>query len=290
VLLAGIPMLDGLQPAQLTTIAAAMRPRQFRAGSTIIRQGGPGDRFFLIARGSAEVLRTPTDDAPRTGPTRRSSRPVLVATLGPGDYFGELALLNQSPRAATVRALTTIDTLELSAEEFNRLVSPPWQLRQRMARAAALRDTLAEMPLFKDMRPSERDLLMSRVQEEAFEAGQTVVQQGDPGERFYVIRDGSVQVLQANAAGAVRAVAELGAGDFFGELALLYSAPRNATVLTLAPVRVWSLSRRDFDDVLRHYLRMDSVVQATAERRLETVRSDPPTETAPEPASSQAAP
>jgi CRP-like cAMP-binding protein len=200
---------------------------------------------------------------------------MRAAALGPGDYFGERALLDQAPRSATVVARTSLDVLELSADDFARLVSPTWQLRQRMERAVTLRDAVAKMPLFADLSPSERDLLVSHVREHEIEAGETIVRQGDEGRRFFVVREGHVRVLRAESGEPERVLAELGPGDFFGELALLHAAPRNATVVAITPVRVWCLDRRDFDDVLRHYLRMDTVVQAVARQRLIELETGP---------------
>ena len=65
--------------------------------------------------------------------------------------------------------------------------------------------------------------------------------------------------------GTTRTVAELGPGDFFGELALLTAAPRNATSTGADACCAWSLERRDFDDLLRQYLRMDDVLQTVAQ-------------------------
>jgi putative peptide zinc metalloprotease protein len=272
-LLAGIPVLADLPPAQLHAIAAAMRARRYGAGSTIIRQGERGDRFFVIVRGAAEVVRASQAPSPARLGGVVCAR---VATLGAGDYFGERALLHQAPRAATVRALAALDVLELSAGDFARLVSPTWKLRVRMARAVELRAVVARMELFKELGPSARDLLLTKLEDESFEPGETVIRQGEPGERLYVIREGRVEILRAEPAQVAQRVAELGPGDFFGEIALLLSSPRTATVRTLTPVRAWSLGRRDFDDVLGHYLDMSGVFEVTGRGRLATLRRASP--------------
>jgi CRP-like cAMP-binding protein/Zn-dependent protease len=267
-LLAGIPMLAELPLAQLEAIAARMRERHYRAGSTIVRQGETGDRFFLITRGTVEVVRA-AGSADRVSPTGAASE--RVATLEAGDYFGELALLNRAPRAATVRALTSLDVLELAADDFARLVSPTWQLEERMVRAVAQRDELANMGPFKELRPFERDLLLTKVREESFEAGEVIIQQGEAGDNFYILREGRVEVSRKEPGGDSHTVAELGPGDYFGELALLLSKPRTATVRALSAVRVWSLGARDFDDLLLHYLRLSSPIESTRQIRMEAL-------------------
>jgi cAMP-dependent protein kinase regulator len=250
-----------------------MRARRYAAGSTIIRQGDQGDRFFLIVRGAAEVVRSCETSSPVWASKAVFER---VATLAGGDYFGELALLRQAPRAATVRALASLDVLELSAGDFARLISPTWQLRERMARAVELRGELAQLDLFKELGPADRDLLLTRLEDESFEPGATMIRQGELGERLYVIREGQVEVLRDEPGRATQQVAELGPGDFFGEIALLISCPRTATVRALTPVRAWSLGRRELDDVLRSYLRMGEVFEATGQGRLTALRQTNP--------------
>jgi CRP-like cAMP-binding protein/Zn-dependent protease len=270
-LLAGIPVLSELSPTQLDAIAASLRARRYRTGSTIIRQGERGDRFFLVNSGMAEVvLHVTAGDSSIPIGSIESER---VATLSTGDYFGELALLNQAPRAATVRALTDLEAFELSADDFVRLVSPTWQIKERMRNAVALRDAFSSLELFKDLRPAERDLLLTRLQAESFEPGAVIIRQGDVGERFYVIRDGRVEGVRETAGQAEQRVAELGPGEFFGELALLYSAPRTLTVRALTPVQVWSLGRRDFDELLLRFLKMSTVFETAGRERLAALKN-----------------
>jgi putative ABC transport system ATP-binding protein len=76
-----------------------------------------------------------------------------------------------------------------------------------------------------------------------------IVRQGDPGDKFYVIRKGSVDVTVSDGA-ASKMVATLGKGDFFGEAALLTGAPRNATVIAKEDVELYSLSKEDFQAVI----------------------------------------
>ncbi len=82
-----------------------MRPRRFGAGAEIVREGDPGESLFLITGGSASVT-TRDDDGSF----------VALATLGIGDFFGEVSLLTSRPRTATVRAETEVQALELTRE------------------------------------------------------------------------------------------------------------------------------------------------------------------------------
>jgi MFS family permease len=101
-LLRGVPVLAPLAPATLETLASRVARARFTTGEEVMTQGEPGERFYVIAAGEVEVLE---DD-------------VRVRTEGPGDFFGEIALLRDSPRTATVRALSDLELLALGREDF----------------------------------------------------------------------------------------------------------------------------------------------------------------------------
>ena len=112
------------------------------------------------------------------------------------------------------------------------------------------------------------DLVQLRVQvsdnitSEHFETGETIFQQGDVGDRLYVIRKGEVEVLRDGAP-----VAKLGAGEYFGEMALLASVPRNATVRATSPTDVLAVAKGDFAKLLVSFPELQKGLAAMASRR-----------------------
>jgi len=115
--------LATLDLVQLNAAAERLRPLRYAPGQIIVRQGERADRFFIIARGEAEVL----IDVP-------DSPPVRVNTLGPGQYFGEVALVRGTQRTATVRASdqTGLDVLALGKEVFGQLLDQSEPTRERI--------------------------------------------------------------------------------------------------------------------------------------------------------------
>jgi len=101
-LLAEVPLFQGLDPTERATLAAAMRPRDFEAGSRIFRRGDPGEALYVIAAGAVEISVSTT-----TGVR------VLLGNLGAGDFFGELSLLDGHERTADAVATEPTRTIEV---------------------------------------------------------------------------------------------------------------------------------------------------------------------------------
>lgn len=115
--LAEVPILESLTNYERSKVADALRTEKFPAGHKIIAEGDPGEDFFLLESGSAEVFKRGTDAA--------------VHKYSKGDYFGELALLDDKPRAASVIASTEVKVAALGKDGFQRLLGPVEQLMRR---------------------------------------------------------------------------------------------------------------------------------------------------------------
>lgn len=103
-LLASVPLFARLPPKKLSRLDQLLVEREYPAGETIVREGEGGIGFFIIASGKAEVLRG------------ASSQPV--GTLGPGAYFGEMAMIDDHPRSVTIRAAEPTTCLVLTRWHF----------------------------------------------------------------------------------------------------------------------------------------------------------------------------
>jgi CRP-like cAMP-binding protein len=105
-LLAGIPLFEKCSRRQLAKIASIAREVEYPAATPVVRKGEPGSEFFVVVEGEADV---------RTGVRK-------LATLRPGSFFGEIALITGSPRTATVTTGTPIRALVISSDDFRRLL------------------------------------------------------------------------------------------------------------------------------------------------------------------------
>ena len=121
-LLKRVPIFSDLDKRELERIAGSMKSRTFGSGDTVTAEGQTGIGFFVIDSGEAKVT--------VGGQERRR--------LGPGDYFGEVALLNESARTATITAETELRCYGMTSWEFRPLVethgSIAWKLLQAMSK------------------------------------------------------------------------------------------------------------------------------------------------------------
>ncbi len=102
-----VPLFAKLTPAQAEVLANAVEKRRFKRGEIIVEQGKKCDALYIILAGRARVL-----------VTDNKAREVILATLHPGDYIGEMSLIDQEPHSATVEAELQTDALVLGGAEF----------------------------------------------------------------------------------------------------------------------------------------------------------------------------
>ena len=122
--LAQMPVFENLDRALMDSLARAFVTEQFAADRLVIREGDQGDRFYVIARGRVEVSQAGLE-----------GHQVPMAVLSDGDHFGEMALLSDAPRNATVRTLTPTTLVALPRGQFANLVGQSPALRQRLQAA-----------------------------------------------------------------------------------------------------------------------------------------------------------
>ncbi len=130
-LIAGIPLFAGLDRRELKAVAGSLKERTFRAGSSVVQEGQSGVGFFVIESGTAKVSLADRE----------------LRTLGPGDHFGEIALIADLPRTATITAETDLACYGMTIWDFRAIVESnaalAWKLLQTLARLLAEADRRA---------------------------------------------------------------------------------------------------------------------------------------------------
>jgi MFS family permease len=122
----------------------------------------------------------------------------------------------------------------------------------RLDATLGIRLFLRHVPILRPLSFQVLDDLVSSMQLERFSDGQTIIREGEPGDRFYLVKAGEVELRAKDGRDQERHLARMGRADYFGELALLRDEPRTATVTALGAVELYALCRTDFQSLLQH--------------------------------------
>jgi len=210
----------------------------------VIIQGDAGDYFYVVERGVFDIYVNPAGHV-TPGPQGMGNK---VNSIGPGGSFGELALMYNAPRAATVVSTEANSTLwALDRVTFRRILMDSAFQRRRMYESF-----LEEVPLLSELTLYERSKIADALDTQKYPAGATIIQEGDAGESFFILESGEAEVYKSDVGGGTEAVKRYGKGDYFGELALLDDKPRAASVVAGkgGEVKVAYLGKQGFQRLL----------------------------------------
>ena len=166
-----------------------------------------------------------------------------LRAYNPGDAFGELALLYNAPRAATIRAVTDCHLWALDRGTFSKIVQgASTKKRERYE------EFLSNVPLLEKMDSLERSKIAETLKEMKFDHGDCVIREGEQGDSFYIILEGSaIATKSLQQFLPPQTVKSYGPGDYFGERALLKNEPRAASVIAASStLKVVTLDRNSF--------------------------------------------
>jgi CRP-like cAMP-binding protein len=257
---AGLPFASLPIEAQRVLVERRIA-RSFGPGDLIVREGDPGESCFVLASGHVQVIRR---DAERAGET------VEVARMGPGELFGEFALLADRRRHATVQAVDRVLVYELPRRVFRELAAAHPAVAaslERLYRERLLENLVGRSPFFRLLPASQRLGLAARFAFARFEAGQAIVREGDRGGGFYLVVLGSVEITKRAGERGALLLATLREGQFFGEMSLLSGTLASATVTATGPTELAELPRREFYEVLSAHPALWEELRREARRR-----------------------
>lgn len=218
-------LFNRLDPDSKKLVINCLEEKHVKANDIIIKQGDEGDYFYIVEDGNVEFY---VND-------------VRVSTSGSGSSFGELALMYNNPRAATVVATTDCILWTLDRLTFRKIL-----LGSSFKKRVLYDDLLKSIPVLQKLTTYERSKLADALDTQYFNPNEIIIREGDRGENFYLIEYGEVQVIKEGKG----VVATLGKGDYFGELALLKDVPRQATIKTTKRTKVATLGKSGFQRLL----------------------------------------
>jgi CRP-like cAMP-binding protein len=245
-----------LSDEDLDQIARRLRTQRYAAGTVILRQGEPGDTFYIVQSGIVTIWQKGAEGLDQK-----------VDQKGPGQYFGEAALVSDRPRNATARALTPIVLLSLAKGEFDLLVRQYVSLSENVNYGCKHGWLLRSMPIFDELNSQQLDWLTQQLHTEPFAPGQVVFHEGERGDKFYVVESGQLAVSrQVNGSTAV--IDRVGPGQYVGEIALLQDRPRTATITATEATTLLSLEAEPFHSLMSGYGRLSQTVSKASSRRM----------------------
>lgn len=233
--------IDALAPDNFEELAAATRIEQVSAKTVLFNQGDTDNQGIYLLEGQVR-LTSDSNDLERTVEGGTEDAKYALAQLKPrqvtGTMMGEgsVAYVDSEllDRLLTWDQVSGIEVVELDGDE-----DTDWMLQILRSK------TFEKLP---PMKANEMFALMETV---PVKAGEVIIRQGDPGDYYYLIREGKCTVSQKNREGKVAIVNQLSQGDQFGEEALISDSPRNATIMMTGEGVLMRLAKKDFLELLK---------------------------------------
>jgi CRP-like cAMP-binding protein len=258
-----IPLLSLLPEADFTQALSVFSLVRVRPDTWILRQGERGHSFYVLARGTIEVT------------TEREGEAVKLAQPSEGAIFGEMVLLSDAPRTASVRALTDCDLLEFDLGELDAAKVKLGHLSEALAgfaRERLLTNVTLTSPLFRPLDGRERVDLVRRFVSENKKPGELVIREGEEGTGLYVVLRGEVAIVRGD-----QEVARLGPSELFGEISLVRREPTSATVRAAeSGAELLFLHRSYFERLITAFPELRAYFEGLSDARLTDLRSHRP--------------
>jgi cAMP-dependent protein kinase regulator len=207
-----------------------------KVGEIIMNQGDKGDNFYVIDSGEVDVIISPGKGKPG----------VSQAHLKDGQGFGELALMYNSPRSATIKAITDVTLWAIDRSTYRHVM-----MDTVMAKRHKYQEFIKKVPFLSSLQGYEINLLCDAFIPLEYPANSTVIIEGEPGSRFYIIEEGEVVIIRNIKGKGPIEVNRLKTSQYFGEIALMTpTAKRMATVKTLTPAKFLAVDGNAFSRLL----------------------------------------
>ncbi len=245
-----VPLFQAMSESSLKQVLREGEIQVFETDAFVMRQGDTDSNLFILVSGVLEVFREDNDIRSRLG------------FLRSGTFFGEMALVTQSARSASIAACEPSVVLTISWPLLEKVLETDPELAGELARYTRMRllqNLLATSPLFKLLSREAKMAVASAFSPVMYEAGSAVVEEGQPSDGLFLVASGEVEVLTRKGSERVL-LTNLHAGDVFGEISLIREGAATATVRVVSDGAVLLTLRREvfqnlavqYPDLLSH--------------------------------------
>ncbi len=233
-------LFNNLEPKDLEIVIGAMEEKMFKPGEDVIIQGDRGDCLYFVESGNLECYKQ----------FSKGTEPVLVKKYEPGDSFGELALLYNAPRAATIRTVNDVITWVLDRETFNNIVKDAAQKKREK-----YENFLKNVEILSTIDSYEIMQISDAIKSINYKKDDYIIKEGEIGDIFYILEEGKCVATKTLEPGKPETVIkDYGVGDYFGERALIKGEPRAANIIVKSETaKVISLDNDIFSRLERFF-------------------------------------
>lgn len=229
-------IFNNLDEKELKICLDAMEENVCKSGDYVIKQGDAGAVMYILESGTYDCYKQFAKD----------QEPVKVKEYFPGDSFGELALLYNAPRAASIVATSDGVMWSLDRETFNNIVK-----EAAVKKRERYEEFLKTVEILKQIEPYELSQIIDALKPVKVKAGEYVIKQGESGDEFYILEEGEAYAEKTfEGKTTPEKVMDYNKGSYFGELALLKGEPRAASVVAKTDCTLISLERKAFKRLL----------------------------------------
>ncbi|MDY7230071.1 cyclic nucleotide-binding domain-containing protein [Hyalangium rubrum] len=237
-----VPLFSKLGREAFAAVVEQLDVRAFPPGHTVVKEGEPGASMFALVQGKVEVVRE------LQGGEKRK-----VGQLEEGAFFGELALISEGPRLASVVAMEPVVLLECTRAKLSPVVKRypvVGQVVQAFYRERMVENLLRSNPVFAPLKPEQKQAVAREFKLLKVAAGKAILEQGQVGNAFYLLLRGRCTPYHVLPDGREKAYPEMREGDVFGEISLLLGKPVSATVRAEDGSVVLRLEREAFERLI----------------------------------------
>ncbi|XP_035300974.1 cAMP-dependent protein kinase type II-beta regulatory subunit isoform X2 [Cricetulus griseus] len=234
-----ILLFKNLDPEQMSQVLDAMFEKLVKEGEHVIDQGDDGDNFYVIDRGTFDIY-VKCDGVGR-----------CVGNYDNRGSFGELALMYNTPRAATITATSPGALWGLDRVTFRRII-----VKNNAKKRKMYESFIESLPFLKSLEVSERLKVVDVIGTKVYNDGEQIIAQGDLADSFFIVESGEVKITmkrkgksEVEENGAVE-IARCFRGQYFGELALVTNKPRAASAHAIGTVKCLAMDVQAFERLL----------------------------------------
>jgi cAMP-dependent protein kinase regulator len=241
-----IPLFSALPEEDFVKLLDCFQLETVKSGNIIIKEDEVGDAMYVVALGMVTVERHSSSDI---------SGSVRLATLGPGAFFGEMAIVSSSKRAASVKAVDDVILLKAEKAALDGLASGVPAIADVLVafcHARMLENLMRISPVMAKVPSKFRADLIARFRTDFFNEGEQIIKEGDTASGLFLIVSGRVSILK-EAGGSMTLLATLEPGDLFGEISLLLQKPSTASVVAAENTALLLLDREQFNEVTNDF-------------------------------------